>query len=118
MEADPPLTTTETEAEIEISGCGSSGKCYRCERLKKGELFKSYEDFQNVLEHYKIINNVVFVTYNATTVEYFNRKIAKSAEAQCPTEWKYRSASFNCKHHGKLKTTSTSTRGKGIKECR
>ena len=108
MEADPALTAA-------VSGCGSS--C-GCERLKKGELFLNYEDFQNVLEHYKKCNNVVFVTYNATTAAYYNSKRAKSEEAKCPPEWKYKYVSFNCKHHGKLKNTTTSTRGKGIKECR
>ena len=111
MEADPALTAG-------VSGCGSS--C-GCERLKKGEIFQNFDDFQYVIEHYKKCNDVVFVTYNATTAANYNRKKAKSEEAKCPLAWKYKYANFHCKHHDKYWwNTSTRSRGKGIKnkKCR
>ena len=60
------------------------------ERLKEGEIFKSFEDFKSLIDSYGQTKGYVFVTTNAKSIIAHNKHQAEKGFPTLPECLKYR----------------------------
>ena len=65
-------------------------------RLKKGEVFKNFQEFSDVLDQYCNNLHTPFVTHKSKSIEAYNTRVKN----KFPLDFKYHTNIFNCKHFG------------------
>ena len=81
-------------------------------RLKKGEVFNSFDEFKNILDKYAAIVKLPYNIGSSHRLETYNAKV--SSKSRLPVELTYRRVEFCCVHYGENKNNGS--RGQGLRE--
>ena len=78
-------------------------------RLKEGEVFSTFAEFDELFKKYQAQTKYVYVAKNGVTVASHNKTI-KREEFKMPEEWKYKAVQYQCKLFGEHKSKGTGVR--------